>query len=101
MVKVRTVRMLWVYSALATLLAASISSVAVDQLIHADMMAGRVHPGESNSSWIMRGLLELLTGPSPAAHALRDKYLFMVLNVVDSFLHATAFTACCFVEIAG
>ena len=42
------------------------------------IVAGRVHPGESNSSWIMRGLLEMLTGPSPAAQALRDKYLFMV-----------------------
>lgn len=42
------------------------------------LVAGRVHPGESNSSWIMRGLLETLTGPSPAAQALRDKYLFMV-----------------------
>ncbi len=28
----------------------------------------------------MRGLLETLTGPSPAAHALRDKYLFMVMR---------------------
>jgi len=45
-----------------------------------DVFAGRVHPGESNSSWIMRGLLETLTGPSPAAQALRDKYLFMVLG---------------------
>lgn len=45
-----------------------------------DAFAGRVHPGESNSSWIMRGLLDTLTGPSPAAQALRDKYLFMVMR---------------------
>ncbi|DBA97263.1 TPA: hypothetical protein ACH3X1_015010 [Trebouxia sp. C0004] len=48
-----------------------------------DVFAGRVHPGESNSSWIMRGLLESLTGPSPAAHALRDKYLFMVVPMLN------------------
>lgn len=60
-------------------------------LIHGfDMMAGRVHPGESNSSWMMRGLLEMLTGPSPAAHALRDKYLFMVLVAIT-----TALGFCC------
>ena len=66
-----------------------------------DMMAGRVHPGESNSSWIMRGLLEMLTGPSPAAHALRDKFLFMVLTFVDSLLGSNASIACCLVGIVG
>ena len=30
----------------------------------------------------MRGLLDFLTGPSPAAQALRDKYLFMVGTVL-------------------
>lgn len=59
------------------------------------VMAGRVHPGESNSSWIMRGLLEMLTGPSPAAHALRDKYLFMVLMAGHKILGMNAFIACC------
>ena len=42
--------------------------------------AGRVHPGESNASWMMRGLLEMLTGPSAAAIALRNQYIFMVVQ---------------------
>ena len=30
-------------------------------------MTARVHPGESNSSWMMKGLLEYITGSSQMA----------------------------------
>ena len=38
------------------------------------VVSGRVHPGESNSSWVMRGFIRLVLGPSPEAAALREKY---------------------------
>lgn len=31
------------------------------------IVTARVHPGETNSSWMMRGLLSHITGPSPSA----------------------------------
>ena len=31
------------------------------------VLSARVHPGETNSSWIMKGLLEYLTGTSESA----------------------------------
>ncbi len=37
------------------------------------VVSGRVHPGETNSSWIMEGLLHMLTSDTPHAkvpHAL-------------------------------
>ena len=34
-------------------------------------LSGRVHPGESPSSWVMRGVIHYLTGPSEAARNLR------------------------------
>lgn len=31
------------------------------------VVSGRVHPGETNSSWIMEGLLDMLTADTPHA----------------------------------
>ena len=31
------------------------------------VVSARVHPGETNSSWMMKGLLEYITGSSPTA----------------------------------
>ena len=31
------------------------------------VVTARVHPGETNSSWMMKGLLDFITGPSNAA----------------------------------
>lgn len=42
------------------------------------MLSARVHPGETPSSWIMRGVLHFLTGESDVAEELRDKFIFKV-----------------------
>ena len=34
-------------------------------------LSGRVHPGESPSSWVMQGVIHYLTGHSEAAQTLR------------------------------
>lgn len=43
----------------------------------------RVHPGESNSSWIMRGLLDFLTGPSDIARQLRRQFIFKCVPMLN------------------
>ncbi|TRY80265.1 hypothetical protein TCAL_15413, partial [Tigriopus californicus] len=41
-------------------------------------LSARVHPGESPSSWIMRGILHFLTGESQVAEDLRQRFIFKV-----------------------
>lgn len=43
-------------------------------------ITARVHPGESNSSWVMRGLLDRLTDPhDPEMTQLRRVYIFKIV----------------------
>ena len=42
-----------------------------------------VHPGESISSWMMRGVLNFLTGDSPEAVILRDHFVFKVIPMLN------------------
>ena len=35
------------------------------------VISGRVHPGETNASWMMHGLMHAVTADTPAACALR------------------------------
>ena len=37
------------------------------QVKKAVVVTARVHPGETNSSWMMKGLIDLLTSQSPDA----------------------------------
>ena len=41
----------------------------------------RVHPGETPASYMMRGMLEFLTGQDPAAQLLRQYYVFLIIPV--------------------
>ena len=53
------------------------------------VVSARVHPGETVSSWMMKGLLEFLTGPEPEAQLLRDNYVFKVIPMLnpDGVIH--------------
>jgi len=44
-----------------------VSSPHENQVKRAVVVTARVHPGETNGSWMMKGLLDFLTGPSPDA----------------------------------
>ncbi|XP_072372801.1 cytosolic carboxypeptidase 1 isoform X3 [Scyliorhinus torazame] len=46
-------------------------------------LTSRVHPGESNSSWVMKGTMELLMGNSLAAQNLRDSYIFKIVPMLN------------------
>ncbi|XP_075983971.1 cytosolic carboxypeptidase 1-like [Anticarsia gemmatalis] len=46
-------------------------------------LTARVHPGESNASWVMDGTLACLLGSSAAASALRHKYVFKIVPMLN------------------
>ncbi|XP_053323241.1 cytosolic carboxypeptidase 1 isoform X2 [Spea bombifrons] len=46
-------------------------------------LTSRVHPGETNASWVMKGTLELLMGSSAAAQCLRESYIFKIVPMLN------------------
>jgi len=38
------------------------------------IVSGRIHPGESNGSWMMHGFLDFATSPKPNAAEFRNMY---------------------------
>ena len=47
------------------------------------ILSSRVHPGESNASFIMEGIIQFLMSDEPAAKALRDKYVFKIVPMLN------------------
>src|SRR5690606_23687009 len=47
------------------------------------VVTGRVHPGESNSSFMMKGVIDFLTGPSLDAKILRDNFVFKIVPMLN------------------
>jgi len=46
-------------------------------------ISARVHPGESNASWMMKGLVEFLVSDAPEARVLRDKFVFKIVPMLN------------------
>eukprot|EP00466_Bigelowiella_natans_P003937 jgi/Bigna1/36419/e_gw1.14.23.1 len=47
------------------------------------VVTARVHPGETNASWMMRGFLAFITGQSAAARYLRNNIVFKVVPMLN------------------
>ncbi|XP_014819374.1 PREDICTED: cytosolic carboxypeptidase 3 isoform X4 [Calidris pugnax] len=47
------------------------------------ILTARVHPGETNSSWIMKGFLDYILGDSGTAQLLRDNFVFKVVPMLN------------------
>ncbi|XP_058382929.1 cytosolic carboxypeptidase 2 isoform X7 [Diceros bicornis minor] len=47
------------------------------------VLSARVHPGESNGSWIMKGFLDFILSDSPDAQLLRDIFVFKVVPMLN------------------
>ncbi|KAM9172503.1 cytosolic carboxypeptidase 3 isoform 2-T2 [Pangshura tecta] len=47
------------------------------------ILTARVHPGETNSSWIMKGFLDYILGNSGDARLLRDTFVFKVVPMLN------------------
>lgn len=45
------------------------------------VVTARVHPGETNGSWMMEGFLDFLLGDSEDAQLLRDTFVFKVMEL--------------------
>lgn len=47
-------------------------------------LTARVHPGESNSSWIMQGILKcLLEEQTISAETARERYIFKIIPMLN------------------
>ena len=47
------------------------------------VLSSRVHPGETNASWIMHGLLDYLTSQTREAKMLRMNYVFKIIPMLN------------------
>ncbi|XP_049497845.1 cytosolic carboxypeptidase 3 isoform X3 [Panthera uncia] len=47
------------------------------------ILTARVHAGETNSSWIMKGFLDYILGDSSDAQLLRDTFIFKVVPMLN------------------
>lgn len=47
------------------------------------VVTGRVHPGESNASWMVHGFLQFLLCRTPEAEALREAFDWMVIPMLN------------------
>lgn len=46
-------------------------------------MSARVHPGETPSSWMMKGLMDFITSDSLVAKKLRHKFIFKLIPMLN------------------
>lgn len=46
-------------------------------------LTSRVHPGESNASWVMHGTMEALLSDNEYASSLRDDYVFKIIPMLN------------------
>ena len=47
------------------------------------IITGRVYPGETNSSFIVEGMLQYLLSDSEIAKKLRDRYVFKIVPMLN------------------
>jgi murein tripeptide amidase MpaA len=47
------------------------------------IVSSRVHPGESNSSYIMEGIIDYICGNEREARVLRDTYVFKIIPMLN------------------
>jgi len=50
---------------------------------NAIVISSRVHPGESNASFIMEGIIDFLMSNAPEALVLRDRYVFKIVPMLN------------------
>jgi len=46
-------------------------------------LTARIHPGETISSWIMKGIIDFLISSDPKANELRNKFVFKIVPMLN------------------
>ena len=46
-------------------------------------LSARVHPGETNSSWMMKGIIDFLLSGTPEAFVLREKFVIKIVPMLN------------------
>lgn len=46
-------------------------------------LSARVHPGESNASWNMKGIIDYLVSSAPEARVLREHFVFKIVPMLN------------------
>lgn len=47
------------------------------------IVTSRVHPGESNASWMMKGFIDFITSEEPDAVTLRNHFIFKIVPMLN------------------
>ena len=47
------------------------------------ILTARVHPGESNASYMMKGCIDFLVSDDPKAQYLRDTFVFKIIPMLN------------------
>ena len=47
------------------------------------ILTSRVHPGETNASWVMKGVIDFLVSDDPKACYLRDTFVFKIVPMLN------------------
>ncbi|XP_013412947.1 cytosolic carboxypeptidase 2 [Lingula anatina] len=47
------------------------------------IITARVHPGESNASWMMKGVIDFITSSNSVAKQLRNKFIFKIVPMLN------------------
>lgn len=65
---------------IVTNFASSPENIAMRKAI---ILTSRVHPGETNASFVMDGVLDFLVGDDAKAAYLRDTYVFKIIPMLN------------------
>ncbi|CAF2389370.1 unnamed protein product [Rotaria sp. Silwood2] len=77
------VYLLTITSPTITLNSTNASTSPEQQIKKGVVVTARVHPGETNASWMMKGLLDFLLGDSADAKLLRDNFIFKIIPMLN------------------
>ncbi len=47
------------------------------------IITGRAHPGETNGSWVVHGIIKFLLSKDKVANALRQRIIFKIIPMIN------------------
>lgn len=59
------------------------------------VLTARIHAGETYASWMIKGIIDMLTGPTLDAKILRDNFIFKIVPMLNPDGVVVGNTRCC------